>query len=174
MDYHQKFHTTHALCPACKNTLDHGDNKVTCSKCGFEEYSSPMPAVSLMVLKNNSFLLAKRAVDPFKGTWDVIGGFVEAGETGEEAAMREMKEETGLEAAVEAYLGSMWDMYAGRPTLALMYVMKVLSNQEPKAADDVSELKWFSFDTPPENLAFQHLSVTIQKAHQYIQRKDSV
>lgn len=167
MDYHQKFHQTHVVCPVCQNNLEHENNRTNCTNCGFEEYNNPAPCVSLTILKNNQVLLCKRAIEPAKGTWDVIGGFIDAGETAEEAAVREMKEETGLDTEVEKNLGSTWDIYDGRPTLAMMFVMKPLNNQEPKANDDVEELQWFDFDQPPTNLAFRNVGITIEKAKAY-------
>jgi len=53
----------------------------------------------------------QRTFDPFKGWWDLLGGFVEEGETLEEACKRELQEETGLEATDLAYIGSFAEEY---------------------------------------------------------------
>lgn len=175
MDLHQAFHHSHQVCPTCAKPVQHEENKIVCSHCGFEEYDNPSPCVSLMVVQDGQFLFAKRAVEPAKGMWDVLGGFVEAGESSEEAAIREMKEETGLETSVEAYLGSTWDVYThNRPTLVTAYLMKIEGSQPPQPQEDVAKLQWFPLDSPPETFAFRHIPYVVQKTREYLaSRKDA-
>jgi ADP-ribose pyrophosphatase YjhB (NUDIX family) len=138
------------------------------------EYSNPAPTVSVTIVRDGKYLLAKRAVEPHKGTWDILGGFIEAGESAEEAAVRELKEEIGLNTQVKAYLGTTWDTYAGQPSMIVMFLMETLDEKQPAAADDVEALEWFSLDAPmPEPIAFRNVRITIEKAREYLLGKEN-
>lgn len=64
-----------------------------------------MVGVGILIRKGDEYLLIKRASEPDKGLWSVPGGMVEVGEKAEEAAIREAKEETGLEIELVKDLG---------------------------------------------------------------------
>ena len=121
--------------------------------------ASPKPCVAVLIDKNDSLLLARRAVDPAKGKWDILGGFIEPGESAEEAVAREIKEETSLEVTGVEYLGSIPDEYGhnGTPTLNLVFSAQV-SAGDPKAQDDVASLHWVSVGQFPvdSEMAFAH------------------
>jgi len=59
-------------------------------------YSNPVPAACCFLTQGDAILFVQRAVEPRKGLWTVPGGFVEVGETPEQAALRELEEETAL------------------------------------------------------------------------------
>ena len=70
--------------------------RAMCGNCGYTEYQNPKPVVSCVVItENKRILLAKRAIEPRKGTWGIPQGFMEHGETTRQAAAREVVEETG-------------------------------------------------------------------------------
>jgi 8-oxo-dGTP diphosphatase len=104
-------------------------------------------------------LLARRAGDPFRGYWDLPGGFLEEGEHPLDALRRELREETGLEVEPERFLGIWVDRYGdevdAHATINLYWTARVASG-EPEPADDVTELAWFAPDElpPAEELAF--------------------
>jgi len=64
-------------------------------------HKNPALTVDLIIVAERRVLLIKRAREPFSGFWALVGGFVEYGETVEEAAVREAKEETGLDVKLE-------------------------------------------------------------------------
>lgn len=129
----------------------------------YSTFINPKPCVVVIINKGNKILLARRGVEPAKGKWDLIGGFINNGETAEEAVVRETKEETGLEVSVKQYLGSISDVYGETDvaTLNFCYLVQI-KNGSPKADSDASELKWFSMDEIPQPMAFAHQSQAIE------------
>lgn len=66
---------------------------------------SPLLTVDTVIIENSSILLIKRKNDPYQGFWALPGGFVEYGETVENAAVRETKEETGIDVKLDDLVG---------------------------------------------------------------------
>jgi 8-oxo-dGTP diphosphatase len=103
-------------------------------------------------------LLGRRARAPRAGLWDVLGGFLEPGESPEQGLERELREEIGVACTVGRYLGGFVDSYGeegedGDATLNLAYECR-LGPGEPRAADDVSELAWFGPSELPDTEDF--------------------
>lgn len=164
MDTTSRFHKLFKFCPKCKQQLNHLDNHVACKTCDFVWYNNPAVATSIALIKDKKILLAKRKIAPQQGDWDILGGFVEPGESVEEGVIREMKEETGLDVEIEKYLGSVADVYGERPSIPLIFTVKMINpNQQPSPHDDVEELAWFSLEEIPNNLAFKNVKITIEK-----------
>ncbi|OGJ21044.1 NUDIX hydrolase [Candidatus Pacearchaeota archaeon RBG_13_36_9] len=132
-----------------------------------EEFPTPSVAVDIITfsIKENSLkvLLIKRGVEPFKDKWAIPGGFVRIKESLEEAAKRELEEETGVK---EVYLEQLYTF--GEPSrdprgrvITVSYFALIndeKSEQELKATADASEAKWFSVKELPE-LAFDHARI---------------
>lgn len=102
-------------------------------------------------------LLVQRKIDPYQGRWALPGGFVETHEPLEEAAKRELKEETGLQIEhleqLQAY-GTPGRDPRGR-TLTIAFVGHSPQEEAVKGADDAADARWFDLqDLPP--LAFDH------------------
>src|SRR3989304_4831608 len=73
-----------------------------------EDPHQPRVAVGVVVVKNSSVLLVKRGREPSKGLWSVPGGLIELGETLEDAAQREVREETGINVRIEKLVGMLY------------------------------------------------------------------
>ncbi len=157
------------FCPNCgKKDLEKSEEKIICLDCKFVKYNDPSPGASALPVKDGKVLLAVRKDDPFKGTYDVIGGFVKPGESAEEAAVRETKEETGLNVKVIKLLASYPDVYGegGDPILVLQFVVEIVDG-EMKASDDVSELEWVDIDDLPKlkNIGFESVKKTLTELY---------
>ncbi len=124
-----------------------------CSACGAMDWMNPAPAVGLASVEQGRVLLSRRAGPPMQGYWDLVGGFMEPGETPDEAVAREVKEETGClltDLDVRAVAPGTYD---GRPTLNFLATGRLVGT--PKAGDDSAELKWHPLDDLPR-LAWAH------------------
>ena len=121
-----------------------------CAACGRFFYRNPTPAVCCFVSRDDELLLAQRAIEPCLGMWALPGGFIELGETSEEAAVREMQEETGLEVKNLRLLGvsTQQSRYYGGVTV-LGYLVQEWHG-EPRPDSDAMDLRFFSkADRPP-------------------------
>jgi 8-oxo-dGTP diphosphatase len=148
------------FCPRCGSELEREKGRVGCPSCGFIHYANSEPtACALCADERGRVLLARRANEPFRGYWDLPGGFLEEGEHPLDALRRELREETGLEVEPLDFVGIWTDRYPyGRQvgsTLNLYWTARVVRGS-PQAADDVSEVAWFAPDELPgeEELAF--------------------
>ncbi|MGC8934836.1 MAG: nucleotide sugar dehydrogenase [Thermoproteota archaeon] len=119
---------------------------------------NPSLAVNAIVTKEERILLVKRKSEPFKGFWSLPGGFVEYGETVEEAVKREVKEETGLTVEPEKLIGvySERNRHPGRHVVAVCYSTKIKEGKISLNLEENEEVKFFSFNELPKNLAFDH------------------
>ena len=101
-------------------------------------------------------LLIERGIEPYKGRWAFPGGFLKIDETAEEGALRELKEETGLEGAYmeqfHTFSAPERDPRERVITIAYYALVKI---QEVKGGDDAASARWFPLDDIP-SLAFDH------------------
>jgi 8-oxo-dGTP diphosphatase len=120
----------------------------------------PLPTVDAVIMMGaGKIVLIKRGNPPFKGMWALPGGFVECGETVEEAAIREAKEETGLNVGIIRLLGVYSDPKRDPrgPTVGTVFICKRIDGNL-KADTDAKEVKEFPItDLPP--LAFDHAKI---------------
>lgn len=136
-----------AYCPVCgaKTFEERNEKAKHCRACGFVYYFNPSAAVACFVRNaKGEVLLVRRGKEPAKGTLDLPGGFVDMYETAEEAARREVKEETGLELRSCRYLFSLPNLYpyAGFEvhTLDLVFECEADDFSAARAADDASAI----------------------------------
>jgi ADP-ribose pyrophosphatase YjhB (NUDIX family) len=156
------------VCPRCASELTRHGNAVECRACGFVLYAHS--AVTVLVLpedEHGRVLLARRGIEPFQGSWDAIGGFLEEGEHPLAGVRREVQEETGLDFEPRDLLGIWMGRYGDerRATLNLFWTGRLGAGM-PQPADDVAELRWFSADDLPaaEELAFEGLVADVLAA----------
>jgi ADP-ribose pyrophosphatase YjhB (NUDIX family) len=148
------------FCPRCREELEIGGGRARCPWCGFVAYANSAPTANALVVDDRGrVLLTRRAIEPYKGLWDIPGGFLEEGEDPLDALRRELREETGLQVEPEDYLFATVHRYGDEPgaawTVNFIWTARLVGG-EPAPADDVSELGWFEPDElpAPEELAF--------------------
>jgi 8-oxo-dGTP diphosphatase len=126
-------------------------------------YSYPRPALTVdsVVFKQKTnqaeVLLIQRDKPPFEGMWALPGGFVEMDETLEEAALRELEEETGITevSLIQLHTFGAPDRDPRHRTVSVVFWGWLESNQKAVAGDDARSLRWFDINKLPE-LAFDH------------------
>ena len=136
-------------------------------------YDHPRPALTVDILvfhrsgNRIEVLLIKRAREPFKGLWAFPGGFVDKDESLEDAAARELLEETGVSGIHLEQIGAFGD--PGRDprghTVSVAFAAMLDHRTQACAADDAADAAWHSASRPPK-LAFDHekiLSVALKR-----------
>jgi len=120
------------------------------------EYKSPRLAADGVILDNGKILLIKRGNEPFKNKWALPGGFVEYGEKVEDAAVREVFEETGLKTEIIDLVGIYSDPERDPRghIVSAVFLLKLLGG-DLKGEDDAADAKFFDLDQLPE-LSFDH------------------
>lgn len=138
-------------CLLCGSTTKYvGGNILKCNGCNYTHYVNSAPASGIL-LKNNDgkYLITKRGIEPYKGAWDVAGGFIGLEESFEEAAARELEEELHVKATIEKIIGTAYLTYPYQnvelPVLAIIGLGNI-GTQQIIVDDDVAEYKLFSLD----------------------------
>ena len=127
-----------------------------------QRYRNPTPTVDTIIQRDSRILLVKRRNDPFKGYLVLPGGFVNEGERVEDAAKREVKEETSLNIELLDILGVYSD-----PTrdprghmMSTVFISKVSSHKDKVdavAQDDAAAIEWISLEViDTRNVGFDH------------------
>ena len=153
-------------CPYCRTGLVEkfceGALRRYCNRCNEPVYENPLPATCLVVVDNKDrVLLVKRSVEPKKGFWCLPGGFMELGETPEQGALRELKEETGLAGRIDMLLGVLANPSAQYHTVLMVgYLVKSYSGNLI-AGDDANDVAHFYYNALPE-IAFESHSSFIR------------
>lgn len=126
-------------CIKCgKITAKKNDSLYTC-EAGHENWINPAVGVSTYVIKNGSVLFGVRSFNPGKGKMDVPGGFVEVHESAEQAAIRETKEEFGIDITLERCFGTYTSIYEGRAALNIVFIATMSDpDQDIVPSDDMS------------------------------------
>jgi len=114
-------------------------------RCGERYWANAVPAVQGVLERDGRVLLARRALEPRLGEWDLPGGFLDENEDPVAGLRREFLEETGLAVEPLELLRVDVEPYGDRFVFSVTWI--VAGEGEPAAADDVAELRWFA---PPE------------------------
>jgi 8-oxo-dGTP diphosphatase len=130
-------------------------------------YEHPRPALTVDCVvfgldeDEIKIMLVRRGIEPFAGRWALPGGFVHLDETLEQAALRELEEETGL---TRVYLEQLFSFGAidrdprERVVTVAYYALVKLSDHKVQAATDATDAAWFSLSDLPD-LAFDHAQI---------------
>jgi ADP-ribose pyrophosphatase YjhB (NUDIX family) len=157
-------HPFHSLgpfvyCPLCSGTLEISEREELprryCPRCDQTYYHNPAPAAGGVIVQHGRVLLVKRKFKPRVGEWTLPAGFLEYFESPESCAVREIREETGIEARIDNVFG----VYAGhddpRHTAVLVLYRMTQTGGELHAGDDAEAADFFAASDVPEQVAFR-------------------
>jgi 8-oxo-dGTP diphosphatase len=146
------------FCPLCGGKLEKKQikaqepDRLVCSRCSFVYYLDPKVAAGTVTLFEGRIVLVKRGISPGYGKWVIPGGFVDRGETLEEAAVRETREETSLKVRISSLLNVY--SYPGRTVIIAAFLAEWEAGT-PAACDETLEVGLFSYkEIPWQELAF--------------------
>jgi 8-oxo-dGTP diphosphatase len=132
---------------------------LTCPSCGspVKQYRNPLPTVDIIIEINDCIVLIERKNPPHG--WALPGGFVDYGESLEDAARREAREETSLEIGDLRLLGCYSDPSRDARMHTISTVFMAQGSGIPQAADDAANLALFSLWELPATLCFDHARI---------------
>jgi 8-oxo-dGTP diphosphatase len=132
-----------------------GHVREVCPACGFILYRNPVPGTGVLVEMEAGIVLVQRGQPPFVGWWALPSGYIEADESVEQAAVRECKEETGLDVElVELFGVGSFPEGAQQSGIVIFYRARPVGG-ELRAGDDAQDAAVFAPDALPKKLAFR-------------------
>ncbi len=139
-------------CPSCGsgNLSWPAPKNFQCDDCGFVLFLNIAAAVAVIMECRGRLLFGVRKNDPCRGMLDLPGGFADAGESAEEAARREIREELGVDITEMSYLFSFPNKYPYRgmvyDTLDMIFLVRLDELPQVRAADDLADVVWVERD----------------------------
>ena len=157
------------FCPRCGNPLTDGERfgktHRVCEACGFIHFRDPKVAAVVFVTQGARVLLVKRRMNPEQGKWALPAGFIDYGEDPKEAAVREVKEETGLDVMITGLVDVLHATPSGGlgATIVILYTGAVTGGVL-RAQDDVAEAVFFAPDEIPlDAIAFESTRLQLER-----------
>ena len=158
-------------CPKCGSDhfVENNEKSKKCENCQFIYYFNSCAAtVALILNSKKELLVATRAHEPAKGTFDMPGGFVDMHETAEEGVIREVKEETNLDVEKVDFLFTIPNIYKYSDfdvhTVDMFFICHVNDISTLLANDDVSKLQFIALDKiNPEQFGLKSIKEGIKK-----------
>jgi 8-oxo-dGTP diphosphatase len=136
------------FCPVCAAPLVHqerfGRSRPVCPACHYVHFCDPKVAAIALVEQDGKVLLTRRAMEPAKGCWTLPGGFVDCDEDPRDAAVRECREETGLEIEIDGLVDVAYGKaHVDGADIVIVYRAR-LAGGTPGPHDDVDALGFFA------------------------------
>ena len=165
------------FCPRCGTRFSNRNNTyLACGTCGFKHFDSPKPCAGVIPISaDGKVLLVERALDPHKGKLDILGGFLQSGETFEEGVQREAREELDLTLSDLTYIASYSHPYVYQDIEYMLttaiFTTSISASIDLKVADDVAGYKFLSPEAVTNDmLAFPELGPILEYCRQKISR----
>jgi ADP-ribose pyrophosphatase YjhB (NUDIX family) len=151
------------FCPRCGESAEvEFPQRITCPHCGYAAYYNPKPvAAAIPVDDDGRVILLRRGFEPGQGLWTFPGGFVDLGESVEEAARREADEELGIAIEVERLVG----VYSSAEDRVVLIVYRARALGPPQTTPEAVEVRAFAVDQVPwDELAFWSTALALREA----------
>jgi ADP-ribose pyrophosphatase YjhB (NUDIX family) len=141
------------FCPRCAQpaTVDY-PRSISCPHCGYGAYYNPKPvAAAIPTTPDDTLILLRRGFDPGKDLWTFPGGFVDLGESVEDAARREAQEELEIDVELTSLVG----VYSRPEDRVVLIVFAATTHDTPLTTEEAPEVRAFTErDIPWNDLAF--------------------
>lgn len=137
-----------------RRAVPSGDSRerLVCGDCGHVHYENPKIIVGAVVTSGDKYLLCRRAIEPRRGYWTMPAGFMEVGESPEEGAARESREEANVDIAIDALLGVYSIAKIGQVHMIYRATLRVPGFSAGEESLEVREFSWEQI--PWDDLAF--------------------
>jgi ADP-ribose pyrophosphatase YjhB (NUDIX family) len=142
-----------SFCPRCSKPAEVAfPRSITCPHCGYGAYYNPKPvACAIPRERDGRIWLLRRAFDPGGGLWTFPGGFVDLGESVEDAALRETREELEIDVELQGLVG----VYSRPEDRVVLVVYAARPLGTPRTTEEATEVRAFAPDAIPwDELAF--------------------
>jgi ADP-ribose pyrophosphatase YjhB (NUDIX family) len=140
-------------CPRCGSAAEVSfPRSIRCSSCGYGAFYNPKPvACAIPATDHGDLYLMRRGFEPSRGLWTMPGGFVDLGESVEDAAIRETKEEIGVNIEITGLVG----VYSRSTDRIVVVVYAARAQGTPTPTEEALEVQAFEASTIPwDHLAF--------------------
>ncbi|BAF60852.1 ADP-ribose pyrophosphatase [Pelotomaculum thermopropionicum SI] len=152
-------------CPKCGGRLEYrrrGEReRLTCTACGYVFYENPVVGVAVIVFDGSGRILLGRRSGSYRGLWCIPCGYVEYDEDVFDAAVREFKEETGLEVIIKKVFTVQSNFHNPETHTVGIWFLADVTGGELKAQGDLDEVGYFDLSAPPP-LAFPTDALVIE------------
>jgi ADP-ribose pyrophosphatase YjhB (NUDIX family) len=141
------------FCPRCgRPPAIAFPRSITCPHCGYAAFYNPKPvACAIAQTEHGGLILMRRGFEPRRGHWSMPGGFVDLGESVEEAAVREVQEELNLRVELTHLVG----VYSRAEDRTVVVVYAATTRGTPSLTEEALEVRAFApIDIPWQDLAF--------------------
>jgi 8-oxo-dGTP diphosphatase len=155
------------FCPRCGGSADVDfPRRIVCPHCGYAAYYNPKPVAGAIPIDDSGrVILLRRGFDPGRGLWTFPGGFVDLGESVQEAARREASEELEIEIEIEDGGRGLVGVYSRAEDRVVLIVYRARALGIPQTTAEAVEVRAFAVDELPwEELAFWSTELALRDA----------
>lgn len=147
-----------AHCPRCRAVMqtrqEGGLERPVCPDCGFVQYLNPAPGAAAIISRDGLVCLVQRKFQPKLGEWTLPTGFMEWDESVQETAVREVREETGLEVRIDGLYAAESGLLPPDIPVVVIFFRAVETGGALVAGDDAAAVGFFPLDDLPGPIAF--------------------
>jgi ADP-ribose pyrophosphatase YjhB (NUDIX family) len=139
------------------NNMDNIPRGTLCPHCG--RYNSRHVVSNGVVVKDDKILLIRRGIEPEIGKWALPGGYMDWDETIEQTVVREVKEETGIDAQIKFMIGVYTNPQRKNDpnqNVSIIFSMSPLTHDPKPQESEIQEIQWGDIHSLPEDMAFDH------------------
>ena len=151
------------FCPRCGQPAEvKFPRRIACGHCGYSAYYNPKPVAAVIPIDDEGrVILLRRGFEPGRGLWTFPGGFVDLGESVEDAALRETDEELGMPIELRPLVG----VYSRAEDRVVLIVYRALAIGRPRTTSEAVEVRSFApSEIPWEELAFWSTELALRDA----------